>query len=210
MADDPKAVVARGYDRIGERYAAGALAAPQGPRARYLDLLLERLPAGASVLDLGCGVGVPVAEALARGFAVTGVDASAHAVTLARRNVPAGRFVQGDMASVDLPAETFDAVVAFYSIIHLPRDEHARVFARIARWLRPGGLFVASLGARDLAAGTDEDWLGVPMYWSHFDAATNRRLVAAAGLTVEWSEEIATGDERFLWVVARRTVRAPE
>ncbi|HUY99353.1 MAG TPA: class I SAM-dependent methyltransferase [Thermomicrobiaceae bacterium] len=201
--EDPKRTVAHGYDRIGEAYAAGALAASGGDRARYLGLVGERLADGATVLDLGCGVGIPVARDLAARFDVTGVDISARNVALARRNVPAARFVHADMAALDLAPAAFDAVVAFYSIIHLPRAEHPIVLSKVARWLRPGGLFVASLGARDLAAGTEDDWLGVPMYWSHFDAERNRRLIEEAGLAIERAEETSDGDERFLWVVAR-------
>ena len=202
--EDPKRTVAHGYDRIGQAYAAGALSRPHDLRACYVDLVGDRLADGAAVLDLGCGVGIPVARALARRFAVTGVDLSARNVALAGRNVPGARFIHGDMAMLDLPPEGFDAVVAFYSIIHLPRAEHPTVLRNVARWLRPGGLFVASLGARDLAAGTEDDWLGVPMYWSHFDAATNRQLVEDAGLEIEIAEETVAEDERFLWVVAHR------
>ena len=75
--DDPTQIVARGYDRIAERYAAWTGETWQGDRARIGGLLFERLPPGAAVLDLGCGTGVPVARALAKRFAVTGVDISA-------------------------------------------------------------------------------------------------------------------------------------
>jgi hypothetical protein len=98
--------------------------------------------------------------------------------------------------------------VAFFSTIHVPREEQPGLLAKIARWLRPGGLFVATMGARSTENGYEEDWLGAPMYWSHFDAETNQRLVEEAGLITE-SATLETADEdgapvTFLWVVAHK------
>lgn len=47
--------------------------------------------------------------------------------------------------AVDFPARSFDAVTAFYSIGHVPKQLHATLFARISTWLRPSGLFLAAL-----------------------------------------------------------------
>ena len=76
------------------------------------------------MLDIGCGAGVPVTQALSGRFAVTGVDISSEMVRQARANVPGATFIHGDITSVDFPDSSFDAVVAFYSIFHLPREEH--------------------------------------------------------------------------------------
>lgn len=207
MDTDPKALVARSYDRIAARHAAWAERTRAEERERYTALLLECVPPGAAVLELGCGAGVPTTRRLAGRCAVTAVDISAGQLELARRNVPGARFLHADMAALDFPPATFDAVAAFYSLIHVPRDEHPALLASIARWLRPGGWFVASLGARSNAAGYEDDWLGAPMYWSHFDAATNRRLIEAVGLRIVLARE-ETADEdgvpaTFLWVVAQ-------
>jgi len=202
---DPKEIVASGYDAVAERYAAWS--AGDRARRRYTDLVLDALPDGARVLDLGCGAGTPTAERLATRFEVTGVDVSRRQVELARRNVPGATFIHADMAALRFPPGSFDAIVAFYSIIHLPREEHAGLLGRLADWLRPGGLFVASMGAGASQGGV-EDWLGAPMYFSHHDAETNRRLVEEAGLRIARAEE-ETEDEHgepvaFLWVVARK------
>jgi len=170
--------------------------------------LLERLDEGASVLDLGCGSGIPTTRRLARKFQVTGVDISKKQVERARDNVPNSEFICSDMAALDFPPETFDGVSAFYSIIHLPRDEHGAMLKSIASWLRPGGLLVASLGTGDTEVDFDQSWMGTPMFWSTYDAETNRRLVEESGLqTISALAETTTshGDsETFLWVVARK------
>ncbi|HVI35602.1 MAG TPA: hypothetical protein VM684_05190, partial [Gaiellales bacterium] len=58
-SDSRKQLVESGYDRIAERYLSWAGGIDDSGRARMLDLLLERLPPGGDVLDLGCGAGVP-------------------------------------------------------------------------------------------------------------------------------------------------------
>jgi ubiquinone/menaquinone biosynthesis C-methylase UbiE len=205
MTADPKRLVANGYDRIADRYLARFGASTV--RDHWLCELLKRLPAqgGARVLDLGCGAGVPVARALAiAGHEVVGIDGSAGQIGLARDNVPAAQFIQADMATVEFPAQSFDSVTAFYSITHLPRLEHGDLLRRVAAWLKPEGLLVASLGASASCDWTG-DWLGTEMYFSHYDSRTNLALLRGAGFTIERSEVMDQDNEdaRFLWVVAR-------
>ena len=138
--------MADGYDVIAERYLAWSGARPSGPRLTALEWALAEIPLGAEVLELGCGSGRPMTAALAEGRAVTGVDISAVQLRLAREHVPGARFIQADLVTYDRPAASVDAVVAFYVITHVPRTEHAALFGRVARWLRPGGTFLASLG----------------------------------------------------------------
>ena len=205
---DPKRIVADGFDRIAETYAAWVERDGIGRRERHLELLEAELPAGARVLDLGCGAGVPIARRLAARFEVTGIDISARQIELARHAVPAATFVHGDMAAQSFPEASFDAVVAFFSIFHLSREEHGALFGRIASWLRPGGYLVASTGARSDPGTVEEDWLGAPMYWSFYPSETSLELVRASGLEIVQADE-ATGEEdgqpvTFLWIVARK------
>jgi SAM-dependent methyltransferase len=144
MIDSSKFLVANGYDLIAEvyleRYARSAV------RDHWLRKLIALLPQRARILDLGCGAGIPVARELAAlGFQVLGVDGSARQIELARANAPTAEFLQADMNSLQFSADSFDAVAAFYSVTHVPRTEHAALFREIAKWLRPGGVFVASL-----------------------------------------------------------------
>jgi cyclopropane fatty-acyl-phospholipid synthase-like methyltransferase len=204
MAGDPRSVVSRGYDAIGgaymERYGRSQV------RDRWLEEMLARLPDRGRVLDLGCGAGVPVAHRLIEhGFNVVGVDGSANQIELARRNVPEAEFIHADMTAITFLPQSFDAIAAFYSITHIPREEHAMLLRRIAEWLKPGGLFVASLGS---SACTDwrGEWLGAEMFFSHYDASTYERLVQEAGFELEHAEVVAqdNDDARFFWVIARR------
>ncbi|MEA2623559.1 MAG: hypothetical protein QOH61_2469 [Chloroflexota bacterium] len=204
---DPKRIVADGYDAMAERYLAWSDLRPSPTRLRYLDLALGLIAPGSTVLELGCGAGVPMTAALAQDRTVIGVDISAVQLEMARRNVPGATFVQADMTELILAPASVDAVVAFYSLTHVPRGEHLALLERICTWLRPGGVFLASMGADDEPGDVEADWLGVDMYFSHFGARANRRLVEQAGLVIDRTELALEPedrhDARFLWVVAR-------
>lgn len=208
---DPMGMVMRGYDRLAQRWDRWADEVNPPLRGRYVDWLEDRLDSGSSVLELGSGTGRPVAERLASRYRYLGVDVSAKMVIVARRNVPSGRFLAADMRYVDLPVGGFDAVVAFYSIIHVPRSDHPGLLSQVHAWLRPGGYFVACFSSGDLVTGVDEDWLGAgPMYWSGYDADTNLRMLVDAGFEVIHAEVVPQmeGDDevQFLWCTARRPV----
>jgi SAM-dependent methyltransferase len=210
LSGAPKRVVEEGYDHMAESYLGSK--DPEDPTTlATLEELARGLPSGAAVLDLGCGAGVPVTRWLAdHGFAVTGVDFSARQLELARRLVPAASFVKADMMDLDLPPESFDAVVAFYSIIHLPRTEQPALLEGIRRWLKPGGAFLATwaLGAWEGEVSDWEGW-GAAMRWSHYDEQTNLRILREASFEVA-SAEARTGngtgenEETWLWVLARK------
>ena len=205
---DAKRIVADGYDRIAERYFAWSDERPSAVRLAWLDRALAAIPPDTDVLDLGCGAGVPMTRALARGRRVTGVDLSARQLGLARANVPEATFLQADMTALDLPAASLDAVVAFYSLTHVPVAELADLLHAIHAWLRPGGVFLGSMGAYDSPDEIEEDWLGVPMFFGHPGVKRNRALLRAAGFDVEIAtvedEPEDRHDARFLWVVARK------
>jgi SAM-dependent methyltransferase len=202
-----RALVAQGYDRMGGAYTKWALDGADPAREAYTRLLLEELPPGSRILDLGCGAGLPTTRALARRHRVIGVDLSFAQVARARRNVPQAAFLQADMAELALAPESLDAIAAFYSLIHLPREEQVALLARLAAWLRPGGLLVATMGMR-ADPGSVDGFFGEPMYWSGYSAEQNRQAVASAGLRVLSAEEHSVDEfgesVTFLWVMARR------
>lgn len=159
------------------------------------------LPAGAPVVDLGCGNGEPIARTLAAaGFAVTGVDFSPEQVRRASAHVPSGRFVVADMATVELEAGGFGGVIAWDSVFHLPAEEHAGLFARVRSWLAPGGPFVLTLGGTGGEVYTEH--LGAPTYYSALDVETAVRTISAAGFSVQKCVLDDPGDHGHFVVVA--------
>lgn len=144
-------------------------------------------------------------------FQVTGVDISEVQLELARRSVPAATFVHADLTEIEFPEASVEGVAALYVISHVPRAEHPHLFARISSWLVPGGLFLATLGAADSPDWRGE-WLGVPMFFSSYDAEVNRALLRAAAFDLVFDEVIEhrepEGPVSFLWVIARKRLEA--
>jgi SAM-dependent methyltransferase len=201
MTDEHR-LVRSGYDCIAERYAAATYEGRTEATyyRSFLNRCIDRLPDGARILDLGCGAGIVAAD-LARRSRLVGVDLSIEQLRLARRRVPHGLFVQADMTRLEVRDRSLDAVAAFWSIIHVRRERHAELLGRIRLWLRPGGLLFGTLGSGD-NPHEEHDFHGAPMYWSHFDAETNRRLLADVGFGIEQADVIEDMDESHLWVIA--------
>jgi len=124
--------------------------APNERERQFLDRLLSFCPTTPKVLDMGCGTGLPIDRYLTdHGADVTGVDVSPKHLALARANLPAASYIEGDFSRLALPKGSFDAVVSVHAIFHIPRAEHGELFAKIARLLREGGIFLATLGTSD-------------------------------------------------------------
>ena len=203
-------LVRRGYDAISLAYrgddgtAAGTSAEDVSRYAGWVAELAGLLPPGATVVDLGCGAGVPATRELAgHGLTVLGVDFSAVQLRRAQRLVPAARFVQADMAAVQLRPASADAVVAFYSLIHVPVADQQALFPRIRDWLRPGGYLLAIVGAMQWT-GT-EPYLGAEMFWDHAATATYLSWLRAARLTPVWNRYVPEGDSGHALVLAVAT-----
>jgi ubiquinone/menaquinone biosynthesis C-methylase UbiE len=186
---DVKSFVADGYDRCGDAYSAARGETPPS----WLALLAGRLTAGATVLDIGCGSGVPVTRALAARFAVTGVDISSGQIDRARRNLPRATFVHGDIMKQAFPSASFAGVAMIYTLFHLPRPEQPVLLRRIHAWLQPGGLLLATLARTSEPGYIEDDFCGASMYWSHFDEQEYDPMLKAAGFQVLETRHIGHG-----------------
>jgi len=195
-ATERSRAIAAGYDRIARTYDA-----ERGDPSAERDLLraaLDPLPEDARVVDLGCGAGKPVLRSLAGEHDVVGLDLSTEQLRLARGAVgdvaDGPHLARADMAALPVASGVADAVTAFHSVIHVPVDRHADVFAEAARVLRPGGRFLASTGV-GAWSGTNPDWLdaGAEMHWSFPDLGTTREWLREAGFAVR--DVTVLGDE---------------
>lgn len=198
--------MADGYDRIAEDYRPWSDARGSGARRRFLTESLALIPPGSDVLELGCGPGVD-ATRLSEGRRYTGIDLSPVMLSLAQERVPSGSFLLRDLASLDMPIESLDGVVAFYLFSHLPASEHVPAFARIFRWLRPGGVFCSSFPSGQ-GDGVQEDFIGVPMFFGGIGHAATEASLLEIGFSIERSEleqEVKEDSSvAFLWVIARK------
>lgn len=177
-------LVRSGYNRISRRYKNDQGSGPDAKYHRYwLREVDGRLISGSHILELGCGMGVPVAKFFSRRHSFLGVDISDVQIQRAKKLVLKARFQRSDMARLKFKPSSFDAVLAFYSIIHLPLHDQKPLFKRIFHWLKPGGIFLSILGW-DRWTGKEKDWFGAPMFWSHVDEKTYHHWLEGIGFKV--------------------------
>lgn len=191
-------IVRAGYDRLAELYTT--------ERERFdnwneVEAFSSRLPENAKVLDVGCGTGVPIARFLVEaGFKVVGIDLSEAMVSVARENVPGGTFRQMNMTAIDLPPESFHGLISCYAIIHVPREKHADLFHSFHKILKPQGVMLVSVASWEWEEIAD--YLGVDMFWSHYDSAATESLITSAGFEIEFGRTVQSGGETHHWVLA--------
>jgi SAM-dependent methyltransferase len=101
------------------------------------------LPPGSSVLDAGCGTGRVARELARRGFDVVGVDSDASMLAVAREAAPELRWVDADLARLDLPHRVDVAVLAGNVMVFLAPGTEQQVLRRTAAHVRRGGLVVS-------------------------------------------------------------------
>lgn len=171
--------------------------------ANWLARFASLLPAGGEILDLGCGMGEPIAAWLAmQGFGVTGVDSSPSLLALAKDRLPDQHWIVGDMRHVDL-GRCLDGVIAWHSFFHLAPDDQRAMFPRFAAHLRTGGALMFTSGPQ--AGEAIGEWQGEPLYHASLSPEEYERLLAANGLAVIAQErDDPTCGGATVWL-ARRT-----
>jgi SAM-dependent methyltransferase/ribosomal protein S18 acetylase RimI-like enzyme len=117
-----------------------------GNERGYLELLLERVPTPASILDVGCGTGRPMAEfVLARGHRITGVDQSEELLTIARQRFPDATWLHARIEDFH-PEAGYDGVICWDALFHVERAHHEGILSRLYECLVPGGRIMFTVG----------------------------------------------------------------
>jgi SAM-dependent methyltransferase len=143
-----------GYEDVAAEFIAGRGRNSSGVGASVVAEWSKTLPGEATVLDLGCGTGVPISQALIeRGFKVHGVDASPTIVAAFRARFPGVPVECARVQESVFFARTFDGVVAWGLFFLLDAEVQYRLIKKIARVLRSGGklLFTAPSQSGSLA-----------------------------------------------------------
>jgi len=137
------------------------------------------LPAHSRILDVGCGNGVPITEALVNaGHCVVGLDSSAGMLARFRVNLPGTLIVRGDARRCPFVDGSFDAAISWGMIFHLPPADQAAVFASVSRALKPSAPFlftateidgVDKTGVTGTMNGVTFHYYAVPSYQNLID-----------------------------------------
>jgi len=185
---------ARGWDADRNRRPG---AWPEKP---WHDRFISALPGGASVLDLGCGSGSPVARHMAeRGLHVTGVDSSPSLISLCRQRLPDHEWLVGDMRSLHLPCQ-YDGVLAWDSFFHLMPDHQRRMFNIFARHAAPTAVLMFNSGPE--YGEVVGEYRGDPLYHASLSPGEYTELLSSIGFEVltHVVEDWRTGGGRTVWL----------
>ena len=188
------------YDTIAGTYLANRDRLKSG---KYVQQLLKYLPKNSTILDLGCGAGVPVDDVLLKaGHEVIGIDISSEQIKLARKNCPRGQFMVSDIQDLQMGEYQVEAIISFYTIFHVPREEQGELLKKLASFLPEGGLLLITMGDREFEG--EHVLHGEKMWSSQFGTAKNRKMVEGAGFRVITDELDTSGGERHQVLVAEK------
>lgn len=174
---------AAAWDRLRNRDPEQRLLQPEKLFEKpWLDRFIGLLPPRGSILELGCGSGVPIdAYLIHRGFAVTGVDSSPSMITLCRGRFPQNEWLAGDMRTLAL-GRRFDGVLAWDSFFHLNHDDQRAMFPVFAQHAQPRGTLMFTSGPEH--GEVLGEFAGEPLYHSSLDPSEYRALLHQNGFQV--------------------------
>jgi len=157
------------------------------------EAFINGIPDKSNILDLGCGNGVPVAQLLStRGFQVTGIDYSTNLLEQARTNLPNIRFEQSDIENYEI-SETYDGIVLWDVLFHLPRKAHQPLLSKIYAALPQNGLFIVSSGGSDNDLPPFTDFMfGVEFHYDSYPVNEFISICENIGFTVTNFEVVNT------------------
>jgi ubiquinone/menaquinone biosynthesis C-methylase UbiE len=197
---DYKKLVKQGYDQCAQNYLDQR---DLFKNQKYLEDLIVKLKPESKILDIGCGAGVPIDKFLIEnGFDVTGIDISPKQIKLAQKNNPKGNFLVKDMSKINFPKNSFNAIISFYAIFHIKREDHQKLFNKLFSILKPNGYLLVTMGYEEWE-GT-EDFHKVKMFWSHYGVEKNLEIIKNSGFKIIHNEIDTSGGEKHLVIFAQK------
>jgi len=149
----------------------------------WLDRFLAHVRDSGVVLDIGCGMGEPVAAYIvASGRRVTGIDSSRSMINLAQARFPDCEWIVGDMRRLAL-RRRFDGIIAWDSFFHLRANDQRAMFRRFADHAEAGAPLMFTSGTTcGEAVGS---YCGEPLYHASLDSAEYQELLELNGFEVQ-------------------------
>ena len=148
----------------------------------WLDRFLSHVPPGGCVLDLGCGMGEPIARYfIARERQVVGIDSAPSLIRMCRKRFPASDWVVGDMRQLELDRR-FDGILAWDSFFHLDPDYQRSMFDRFASHAHQGTVLMFTTGPGQGEA-IGNAW-GESLYHASLDSAEYEQLLSTSGFSL--------------------------
>ena len=146
------------------------------------------LPHRSRILDIGCGNGWPITDALvAAGYRVVGLDSSQGMLDGFRLYMPNTPAIRGDVRVCPFAADVFDAAISWGMLFHLePRDQSA-AFASVSRVLKSGAPFLFTAAEKPDAPADDPGITGTMngVTFRYYAVKNYRTLIAEYGFALE-------------------------
>lgn len=127
---------------------------------------------------------------------------SIHMLHYAKSRCPEARFIRANITEVDFQG-SFDGIVAWDSLFHIPRARHQALYVSFCRWLKPGAPVL-------LSAGGSEGEFTAPMFdvdffYSSHALDENRRLLEACGFDMILAEVDDRSSRGHVTIIAKKT-----
>jgi len=187
---------------VYERSAKECIARWNRRRHRRPPLLVEWLqgiPAGARLLDLGCGGGKDAGDLDRRGYRVVGVDRTSALLSAGRCRHPSLPLVRADLRDLPFQAMSFDGLWVAASLMHLPKPDARRILADLCKLVRPGGLFAATVTYGVKSRLVTDGW--VPgRYFARWKKEELARAVRRAGWKILELKIITNRERKGRWL----------
>jgi SAM-dependent methyltransferase len=205
---DPVLTTARSYEDGADSWREHAVSDRSAWQPSY-DRFLPLVVAGERVLDLGCGSGLDAPALSQAGRRVVGLDVSRRLLQSARGQASiAGRLLQGDLRALPFADASFDGVWADGSMHHVARGEVQAAIREVARVLKVGGGFMASVERGDGQGLRDHlDGIEGPRWYARYEPDEWRMLLRKAGfIFVDALMGASTDDtsDGFIVIFARK------
>jgi len=194
-------IVSIGYDKVSEVYKSDD--DNDAKRISWCKRILKLRPNSKTALDIGCGCGIPVSKYFSEhGLHTVGIDISQRQIERAKKLAPQATFICDDYLRTN--HKQYDIITAFYSIIHIDRTLHKRVFEKLYIQLSDRGIAVLTVG-HDKWEGYEDNWLGVEgakMYWSHYAVDTYHEMLNTMNFNIILDDFIPEGNSGHnnLWI----------
>lgn len=189
------------YDNIADDFAS--MRDSFHTEQKYLDFVINAIDKRSHILDIGCGSGFPIAKYfMDKNFEVTGIDGSEKLLAIARSKYPKLRALHGDIRTIELNS-SFDAIVEWWCLFHLPKKDHELMIERFASWLKPGGLLQFTTGD-DEFEGSNSKMLNQELHFYSLAPAQYEKILKQQGFKILLKEMDQPG--HLVWIAQYKSV----
>lgn len=170
----------------------------------FLSKLIEVLPENSKVLDLGCGTGIPFDDYLVKHkHLITGIDICEKHIKKAKINVPTAQYILGDFSKYNFNTK-FDAVISFYALFHIPKEEHEIILNKIFNLLNDNGKLLITLGTEE--GVSENEFCDSKMMWSCLNHEEYKKIIEKIGFKIILEKfEGNPGDPEYhYWILSEK------